>query len=94
MFNRNQTKNQRPAAIQMRANGGEVRTGLSGRVHAKVLLTDSVTTLGSTNWTNASQHNEEWTVAIGPTVAGVVSTSERFNQLWLISTLLLDMTAV
>ena len=48
MFKRNQTKKQRPAAVQMRANGVEVRTGPSGRVHAKVLLTDSVTMLGST----------------------------------------------
>ena len=80
MFNSNQTKNQRPAAIQMRANGVQVRTGPSGRVHAKVLLTDSITMLGSTNWTNASQHNEEWTVAIEPNSAGMVSAHERFNK--------------
>jgi len=86
MFNSNQTKNQRPAAIQMRANGVQVRTGPSGRVHAKVLLTDAVTMLGSTNWTNASQHNEEWTVAIEPNAAGVALAAERFNKLWEAST--------
>ena len=82
MFNSNQTKNQRPAAIQMRANGVEVRTGPSGRVHAKVLLTDSVTMFGSTNWTVVSQQNEEWTVAIEPTEACVRFSLGRFNKLW------------
>ena len=82
MFNSNQTKNQRPAAIQLRANGVQVRTGPVGRVHAKVLLTDSVIMLGSTNWTAASQQNEEWTVAIEPTGEGSRTSLERYNRLW------------
>ena len=82
MFNSNQTKNQRPAAIQLRANGVQVRTGPVGRVHAKVLLTDSVIMLGSTNSTAASQQNEEWTVAIEPTDEGSRTSLERYNRLW------------
>ena len=69
-----------------------MRTGPSGRVHAKVLLTDSVTMLGSTNWTSASQHNEEWTVAIEPNLTGLVSAGDRFDALWRVSTPLLNMT--
>ena len=71
-----------------------MRAGPSGRVHAKVLPTDSITMLGSTNWTNVSQQNEEWTVAIEPNAVGLVSAGDRFDQLWRISTPLMYMTAV
>ena len=82
MLNSNQTRNQRPAAIQLRANGVKIRTGPSGRVHAKVLLTDSTIMLGSTNWAAASQQNEEWSVAIEPTLAGARASRDRFEKHW------------
>ena len=53
------TRNLIPAVIRLARHGVKVRLLLRRRQHAKALLTDKALVLGSTNWTDAAQHNVE-----------------------------------
>ena len=63
------TRNQAPRLQRMRACGCEIRAHRPGRLHAKVLLTDAGSVIGSTNFTEASQQNTERGVLIPASLA-------------------------
>ena len=76
------TRNLRPAVQKLRIHGVEVKLHTESRLHAKELVTDCGSVIGSTNWTGASQRNIERGALISLTAAALHDEEARFLELW------------
>ena len=76
------TTNLRPAVQRLRVHGVAVRLFPGRRLHAKALITDTGYMVGSTNWTSASQPNEERAALLRLDEATLDHEVADFNALW------------
>ena len=74
------TNNQGPQLQRLRSRGCDVRAHRGSRLHAKLLLTERLTVVGSTNFTEASQSNVERAVIVSGLHVNMLNAERKWFE--------------